>query len=101
MAFGFSDGKSFYLASREHKKAANGQYSEANKFKSGLYLGYISGMADMIAVSHKEHICYPDGVYNGQLADLITAYLDNNPAKRHQYPAVSVFNAIAEAFPCK
>ena len=51
----------------------------------------------------QEHLsyCIADGVTIGQMKDIVTLYLERNPADRHQDASWLVVGALAEAFPCE
>tara|TARA_R110001599_G_scaffold262279_2_gene462738 strand:- start:361 stop:747 length:387 start_codon:yes stop_codon:yes gene_type:complete len=46
-------------------------------------------------------ICLPEGVERGQIVDVSTNYLANNPAKRHLPARSLIRDALAESFPCE
>lgn len=77
-------------------------------------VGYLSGVIDTDeldriagAIGKSGHggisrydFCIPQGVTFGQVQDIITAYLRNNPSTRH-FAAVSLVEyALSDAFPC-
>ena len=66
--------------------------------------GYLAGILDTLELTGSERglrsNCAPKDSF-AQLRDVVTAYLRNNPAKRH-LPAVNLIAAaFFEAFPCR
>ena len=78
------------------------QLSEGNR------LFFISGMIQMAHLMNESEgstfekkICYPDGVDDYQLNQVVQKYLSANPEKLH-WPAASLtWNALLKAFPCR
>jgi len=77
-------------------------------------IGYIAGVVDgiktgnvfgqVIAGSTAETtdlICMPAEVTLGQVQEVATLYLKNNPATRHDFASVQVLKAVMDAWPCK
>ena len=65
--------------------------SDDNTYQSGLCQGFVTGIADAMAVTE------------GQALDVVKRFLGQHPAERHE-EAVSlslVAQALSEAFPCK
>ncbi|WP_425456097.1 Rap1a/Tai family immunity protein [Aliishimia ponticola] len=44
--------------------------------------------------------CVPSSASNEQLRDVVTSYLQNNPATRHESARYLTWQAYQEAFPC-
>lgn len=44
--------------------------------------------------------CVPADATNGQLKDVVTKYLQENPASRHESARTLIWRAYAAAFPC-
>lgn len=44
--------------------------------------------------------CIPPDASNGQLRDVVVAYLRDNPANRHETARFLVWSAYRDAFPC-
>lgn len=78
-----------------------GQY---RAFHRGVCLGYSVAIADLMGqgISIAGHrACIPLGVSTGQVRDVVTKWLRENPQHRH-YPATwTVAQALAKAFPCR
>lgn len=68
--------------------------------------GYMTAIADLLSATPDEEffgrlVCLPNGVTNGQLREVGSRYLANNPATRHAAAAELVVAAFAEAWPCR
>lgn len=76
-------------------------------FNRGYCGGYIVGIVDTIesmqssGLLPKNAMCIPEGVTKGQLADVVTKYLADNPAIRHGDAGNLVPEALNAAFPCQ
>lgn len=46
-------------------------------------------------------VCVPSGVTNGQMVDIVLAYIRDNPTQRHLPGPQLILMARAAAFPCK
>ena len=65
--------------------------------------GYITGVAD---VGNDNSIygfrfCVPQQATRGQLSDVVSKWLEQNPGKRHFSASSLIALAFQEAFPCK
>jgi Rap1a immunity proteins len=70
----------------------------AETFKAGVCAGVVSGVpfgGNLI------NICLPDGVTPRQMALVVTAYVDRNPARMHEPFALLAYEAMSKAWPCK
>jgi hypothetical protein len=68
-------------------------------FIDGIYMGYISGVAD---VSNGILFCAPFGVTNGQNVAVVTKFLKANPEKWTEQAASLIVQALSSAYPaCK
>lgn len=80
--------------------------AEGSMFASGICYGYIQGVMDAIDLasglegSQVHNLCIPAQSNNGQIRDIVVAYLKSNPDKRHWQSAALVHNALNSAF-CK
>lgn len=72
-------------------------YEQNNGFSGGLYLGYVSGIADL---GNKILFCSKQNVTRGQLAAIVGKYLRNHPESWQEEASTLVAAAIEEAFPC-
>ncbi len=66
-------------------------------------LGYVSGVHDTLdgfTADTGGKYCVPRTVSSGQLADLITKFLRDNPGRRRLAAARIVGEAITRTFPC-
>jgi hypothetical protein len=81
--------------------------SSANYFNRGYCGGYVVGIVDAIESLQRSRVmasttlCIPDDVSKGQLVDVVTKYLGDNPQKRTREAAGLVPEALNDAFPCK
>lgn len=64
----------------------------------GFANGYISGVANAL---DDVLFCLPNGVTVGQLVDVTSRYLRNNPAQRHKGASLLIVNALVQVWPCK
>jgi len=64
----------------------------------GFANGYISGVANAL---DEVLFCLPYGVTVGQVVDVTTRYLRNNPAQRHKGGSILIVNALVQVWPCK
>lgn len=48
-----------------------------------------------------QFFCVPENVTSGQLADIVTKYLADNPASRHTDAAALVSTALIATWPCR
>lgn len=68
-------------------------------FIDGVYMGYISGVAD---TSNGILFCAPIGVTNGQNVAVVTKFLKANPEKWTEQAASLIVQALSKAYPaCK
>jgi hypothetical protein len=67
-------------------------------YSNGYCLGYIAGVADGLAALGRG--CAPPGLTEGQLHDVVIAYLRDNPAER-DYSAASTIGAAMEHAWCR
>jgi Ssp1 endopeptidase immunity protein Rap1a len=70
----------------------------AGTFTIGLCKGYINGISD--TALGFGFICYPQGVNNGQIDDVVVVALQNHPEERHKWSALLVTQYLKAAFPC-
>lgn len=74
-------------------------------FGSGVCSGFIAGVIERsrlqnVIVEGTGLICTPPDATNGQLRDVVLAFMQNHPATRHQAASMLVVQALQEAF-CK
>lgn len=101
-----------------HGAITGNQLLDELRKKSTYSLAYVTGVVDasslLITVSrqHAKNIKTPDaapddfcvpnqGATYSQFAEIVTLWLEANPALRQQSAALSVLVALKEAFPCK
>lgn len=60
-------------------------------------MGFVLGANDALDGSL---VCAPPEVKIEQLMDLVSAYLRDNPAKRHRHAVDLVYLALADEYPC-
>jgi hypothetical protein len=67
-----------------------------------ICLFYVSGIVDGYQLGESSlKICTPDKVSLGELALIVSKYLNEHPEKLHNPPQYLVVDAIYTAFPCK
>lgn len=72
---------------------------KGSRFIDGVYMGYISGIADF---SNGILFCAPNGATNGQNVAIVTKFLKNNPERWTEQAATLVVAALSAAYPsCK
>ena len=74
----------------------------ASHVKRAFCIGFAVAVAEV--VSNMEYMvwraCFPDGVTGGQLRDVMTKFLDENPERLHDPGVNLAAEAFEEAFPC-
>ena len=81
----------------EYEKYQRGK--NYDRAKSSYYSGYINGVADM---TMDVLFCAPEnGLMSVQMNKVVAKFLNDNPARLHQYAGVLVGEALKIAFPCK
>lgn len=61
-------------------------------------LGYIAGVADAY---DEDVFCLPPRTQLGQIRDIVTKFLEENPKERHNHAGVLVLVPLMESYPCK
>lgn len=85
------------LVGIDNSKLSNEEYDYKN-----ICLFYVSGVLDGYAIGgSKLRICTPDEASLGELALVVSKYLDEYPEKLHNAPEYLVIDALYKAFPCK
>ena len=99
---------SFYLRAcgAAVKQSDGGQLSPEEGLGALYCASYVSGFLDAMSITttvtqSKKVVCTPDhGITNDQAARLLVKYLRENPDTLHQSGRMSLFVALAKAFPC-
>jgi len=76
----------------------------AGAFSNGHAHGYIIGVADSfngIKQEGGDFFCIPKGATEGQLVDVVRAWIVNNPQQRHFSALSLISRALDDVFPCK
>ncbi|MCS3839413.1 hypothetical protein HNR03_004024 [Pseudomonas sp. JAI111] len=73
------------------------EYEQGTSLNSGMYLGYVSGVAD---IGNNILFCAKSTVTRGQLAAIVGKYLRNNPESWQEEASTLVTAALEKAFPC-
>jgi hypothetical protein len=60
---------------------------------------YVDGIAD--AAVGLGHACYPTGVDQAQIREVVMKYLRDHPDRLNDPAPLLVLNGLIEAFPCK
>lgn len=79
--------------------ASSGKSSDVASF--ALYLGYIRGMYEIMAVSSDPILCIENSVTLKQIGDVVGRYLIENPQQLHLPAGFLVRKSLKDAFPCK
>lgn len=90
-------GNALWKSCQEHQ-------SDPGGFDSGICLGFVMATKDsMVGLDAKRSgpYCVPNSVELGQLADVVTKWLRDNPRDRHLPAVLLVNNALVSAFPCR
>lgn len=95
----------YYTGSELHASCIAQSPEAAAPQKRAMCRGYIGGAIDALTLDHflrGQQACIPNEVTLGQIIDVVTNYLRDNPASRHNGAALIARVAIVEAFPsCK
>ena len=69
----------------------------------GLCVGYAVSIADVMEGQDVWDVraCLPEGVQQGQILDIVSQYLERQPAERHFPAPLLVAEALQDAFPCE
>jgi hypothetical protein len=62
-----------------------------------MAMEYMQGVVDAKITTY----CIPSGVTPGQLIDIVTKYIEGQPAKRHLSAPLLIETAIKSSFPCR
>lgn len=73
------------------------EYEKGTTLASGMYLGYVSGVAD---IGNNILFCTKAKVTRGQVAAIVGKYLRNNPESWQEEASTLVTLALEQAFPC-
>lgn len=93
----FLDGNSLYAECSAPQGDAV-YYSKASRCM-GYILGVYDDMMVMLQLQYRREACAPSGVTAGQIVDIVTKYLRDNPQERHMPAPMLVRIALFEAFP--
>jgi hypothetical protein len=85
---------------------STGRVTNANAFQLAWCMAYVRGVAETLTVWHAfapDHndFCIDDRVTNGQVLDMVTKWIKDNPNKRHDGVKWLVFAALVTNFKCK
>lgn len=73
-------------------------------FPDGICLGYVTGIADVMAISPigRSRACIPtSGTTKGQMVDIVVKHIREHPEELHYDAASLVAKALSTAFPCR
>ncbi|WP_216339522.1 Rap1a/Tai family immunity protein [Roseovarius sp. PS-C2] len=72
-------------------------------YSPDMCAGFVGGATGLIpyAPQFSSTVCLPTGVTYPQMTDVVIAYLQDNPAQRHNFASPLIAIALGEAFPCK
>jgi len=102
------DGSFFLQACSAAVKQADGTQLSQEESLLALYCAsYVSGFLDAMSLTvtttkGNKVVCTPErGITNDQAARILVKYLRENPKTLHQSGRMSLYVALAKAFPCK
>ena len=76
-------------------------FTESGKpMEFGICLGFLQGVLAREQFLSATKICVPSGATNGQLMDVVLAYMRDNPKTRHLPPMLLILISLGEAYPC-
>ncbi len=82
--------------SSDRTKLSNEEYDHKN-----ICLFYVSRVLDGFQIGDKvTKLCVPSGASLGELALVVSKYLDQRPEKLHNPPQYLIIDALHTAFPC-
>lgn len=80
---------------------AQDRLSDADIGHKNICLFYVSGVLDGFRIGDSStKICTPNGATLGELALVVSKYLNQNPEKLHSPPEYLIIDALSTAFPC-
>jgi Rap1a immunity proteins len=80
----------------DQKKLSDEEYAH-----SLVCLFYVSGVLDGFQIGDSAtKVCVPSGASLGELALVVSKYLDQHPEKLHNQPQYLVIDALHTSFPC-
>ena len=102
------DDGSFYLrvCSAAVKQSDGGQLTQEEGLGAIYCASYVGGFLDGMSLTLRASkgnkvVCIPErGITNDQAARILVKYLRENPETLHETGRVSLFVALAKAFPC-
>jgi hypothetical protein len=88
----------------QYCQAGNNLSSDADYVNDAQCRMYILGVLDTVPTGKVTvggyKVCTPDKVSSGQMQDVVTIWLKENPSQRHFGASGLVLAAITNAFPC-
>jgi hypothetical protein len=92
----FVDGKTLKdWADAGDRLSDDTDFSQASQF-----IGYVTGVMDVIYVLNSGVICLSANVTVGQLTAIVKKYVREHPEEWHLVASSLVFKALVEQFPC-
>jgi hypothetical protein len=80
----------------DRTKLSSEEYNNQN-----ICLFYVSGVLDGFQIGDRAtKLCVPSGASLGELALVVSKYLDRHPEKLHNPPQYLIIDALHTAFPC-
>lgn len=70
-----------------------------DRFVAVRAVGYVDGVAD--AAGRLGFVCYPTGVDDGQIREVVANYLRDHPERLHDPAGTLVLNSLFEAYACR
>lgn len=102
-AMAYSDSVELRKSALEFKRLQLGEpLGNLNEFDVGRFMGYISGVNQMMYYNTDFGICLPkEAGHNGQIADVVIKFLEKHTSLLHKPPLYLMSMAYLEAYPCE
>jgi len=87
-----------------YESASHYQFERENpdlepSFRSGMYMGYVKGVADIFGMQEKVCTNYDTSSF-GEVADAVASHIIDNEWLKDLPPIIGVSNAFMELYPC-
>jgi len=72
--------------------------NSADRYEVMRATGYVDGIGDLLGAMGV--VCYPEGVYLGQVREVVKKFLADHPERLHEPMPRLTLKALTDAFPC-
>lgn len=79
--------------------ALYGHMTSTDTYNNAAATGYVTGVSDSLDLA--KLLCTPVGVSVSQSRDVVRAFLEKHPGRRHEDAADLVYEALAEHWSCR